>query len=247
LVPVLRVKNTGSHTYEEVKLVFSYKSFGTNSRGNRERLLVSRLTNKLEILKPGEEKQINPTAGDLHPFHVTARPDQLIATYQINYWFEYIDSDDNPRKSPTHRIKDFVRVVPYNKDIILTGFSTEIAAERGQYKGPLLVPTFRIKNIGSRIYTDFEVEYDLPEGFVKGTAGSRLEVHYDTDRRKGLKPGQEVEIKPFPNARLFRVKRKNPSQKVFSTQYRLHYYDAENCSYKTPKFTIERFVVLKDE
>ena len=238
ITPVFRVKNKGKRTYRSVRLKYR-KPVGILEKGRKREIGIVGYCWSPITLEPGQEVTFNPGCEGTH--YIKTQPGQPPLIYSSEYWFEYYDSDGCLYRTPKKEIKDFIRVRPMKEDIVLVDYKT-VESEQGKDK---VVPVFRAKNTGSRIYTDFEIEYDLPEGFVKGTAGTRLKVHYDTYRRKGLKPGQEVEIKPFPTAQLFRVKLKNPSQKVFSTQYRLHYYDAENCSYKTPKFTIERFVVLR--
>ena len=244
--PVLLVKNTGSHTFEKVKIVFDHKIIGKDSRGKEDRLIVGNNASPLESVGPGQELRFNPHPGGLPSFSVSARPNQLETFYQVNYRFEYTESDGTRRITPNHTIENFVRVIPYNKDIILTGFTTRIEAEWGKRKGPSLVPGFSVKNVGQRIYTALEIEYELPDGFVKDAMGKLQRVRVDFDKRKGIKPGQEVNLSPASYEHVFNVKPKDLSRKVFSTRYCFRYYDARNHSYETPKFTLEKFVVLKD-
>ncbi|MGM0418645.1 MAG: hypothetical protein ACQEQS_07980 [Thermodesulfobacteriota bacterium] len=233
--PLFKIRNNGDKTYTDIKLIYSEPE-GLSSMGKK--VTISRSNNKWAklTLKPGQEVRFNPSLKNYTYLYTDTEQAETI--YSSEYFFYFGDKEGNNYKTSKKRIDNFVKVVPFNNDISVTGFQT-ILMEQGKSK---VFPVFKIKNRGSKEYNSIKLIYTAPEGLSKN--GQRVSIsRNDNDwARISLKPGQEVRFNPSFKNYTYLYTGTDQAKTMYSAQYYFCFQDKNGHKYSTPKKRLDNFV-----
>ena len=241
--PIFRIKNTGSRPYKDVQLRYDtprgLSDVGKTDKLGRSRIKKDWYWERITLL-PGQEVPFNPS----HKGHVSlsARADQAKTVYGTTYQFRFKDNEGQAYHTTPKRITEFVKVVPFNNDIVVTHYDP-IVMEQGKWK---VFPKFRIKNTGSRPYKDVQLRYDTPKGLSDEGKTDELALSYIKKdwywERITLLPGQEVPFNPSHKGHVSLSARADQAKTVYGTNFHLRFKDDKNQWYRTPSRKIEEFI-----
>ena len=239
--PVFRIKNTGSRPYEQVQLRYD-TPVGLSSDGKTVRLGLStgRIPRWHSItLLPGQEVNFNPSLGQ--HISLSAATDQPPTVYSTKFHFRFKDEENQWYRTPPRKVEEFVKVGPFNNDIVVTRYAP-VVMEQGKSE---VFPVFRIKNTGSRPYEQVQLRYDTPVGL--SSDGKTVRLGLSTGRIPRwhsitLLPGQEVNFNPSLGQHISLSAATDQPRTVYSTKFHFRFKDEENQWYRTPPRKVEEFV-----
>jgi len=232
--PEFRVKNTGGRTYVKVKIIYDQPT-GLDRFGKKKYVYFERSLFNYTSLEPGEEKTLHG--------YMTLKTSlkQKEITYASKCWFEFADNEGNLYRSPNHKLKEFVRVIPYREDIVLLDYRP-VELERGQDK---VYPELRVKNRGKETYTAVLLKFDKPLGKYETGRLDSLYIYTYRSRKLSLKPGEEVTLDPARHPATYIKARNSQALGNYSVKYWFFFVDSRGCEYVSPKKEIKEFARVK--
>jgi D-lyxose ketol-isomerase len=233
--PTFKIKNNGSKTYKDIKLIYSSPK-GLSFNGKNVKLERVSSDWASVTLQPGQEVTFNPS--NQHYTYLRASSNQAITTYSTDYYFYFKDEDGHEYTTPYKTIDKFVKVIQFNNDINVSSFST-IIMEQGKSK---VYPTFKIKNNGSKAYKNIKLIYSSPKGLSSHGKNVKLERVSSDWAYVTLRPGQEVTFNPSNQHYTYLRASSNQAITTYSTNYYFYFKDEDGHEYTTPYKTIDQFV-----
>ena len=234
--PKFRVKNEGSRTYTSVSVLYGLPK-GVDRYGKEVKLLFNMSSPFTTILEPGEEKILISADPFLHNLKFSLN--QAIATYSSECRIKFSDKEKNLYRSPTRKIREFVRVVPPGNDVVLLDYKP-VVLEQGAGQ---ISPVFPLKNIGSQAYTSVLMKFKDSE--FTSTEGERRTLSifpFAYLKIKRVEPGEKVLFKANPDSKwVLHISSELPKG-VYSMKYRLEYMDTKGTRYTTPLHEIKEFI-----